>query len=294
MALGLIGAFAAALCYGVGSVLQALAARQAPTAEGFDIRLMSKLLRNWRYLLGVGLDGLGFVLSLAAVRTLPLFVVQSIVASFLAVTAVLGAIVLKMPLRRRDKFGLVVVIAGLVLVGLSAAEDRVVKISDAEQWGVLIVTVMLIVLAVGAGRLTGVKGAAVLGGIAGLAFGATSVAARMLPGDLSGTNVLNEVEDLVTYPATYALILAGGLALVAYSIALQRGSVTQATAPLVVGETVAPALVGIIMLGDRPREGWEWIAALGFLLAVAGALSLARHGEIPQEAEVSPVENQSP
>ena len=37
-----------------------------------------------------------------------------------------------------------------------------------------------------------------------------------------------------------------------YSIALQRGTVTQATAPLVVGETVAPALVGLLLLGDQP------------------------------------------
>ena len=60
-------------------------------------------------------------------RTLPLFVVQSVVASFLAVTAVLGAIFLKMPLTRRDRIGLGVVVLGLVLVGASAAEDRAVS-----------------------------------------------------------------------------------------------------------------------------------------------------------------------
>ena len=80
------------------------------------------------------------MLSIAAVRTLPLFVVQSIVASFLAITAVLGAFTLHMPLRRFDKVGLVVVIGGLVLVGLSAAEDRAVDVSSAERWGVLVVT----------------------------------------------------------------------------------------------------------------------------------------------------------
>src|SRR6476660_3983525 len=98
MVLGLLGAFGAALCYGVGSVLQALAARRTATVEGLDPRLLLRLLKSWRYLVGVGLDGLGFVLSIAAVRTLPLFVVQSVIASFLAVTAILGAIVLHMPL----------------------------------------------------------------------------------------------------------------------------------------------------------------------------------------------------
>jgi hypothetical protein len=56
------------------------------------------------------------------------------------------------------------------------------------------------------------------------------------------------------------------------------------SAPLVVGETIAPALVGLTLLGDRPREGWAWAALLGFVLAVGGAVILARHGEIDDVA----------
>ncbi|MCW2711457.1 MAG: putative integral rane protein, partial [Marmoricola sp.] len=59
----------------------------------------------------------------------------------------------------------------------------------------------------------------------------------------------------------------------------QRGSVTRATAPLVVGETLAPALVGLWFLGDQSRPGWQWAAVAGFVLAVVGALSLSRYGE---------------
>jgi len=281
--LGLLGAFGAALCYGIGSVLQAVAARDTETAEGLDPRLLLRLVKSWRYLVGVALDGLGFVLSIAAVRTLPLFVVQSIVASFLAVTAIVGAIVLHMPLRRADKIGLTVVIGGLVLVGLSAAEDRAVAVSRAEEWGVLVASVLLAVLAVPLARLSGVAGAAALGAIAGLAFGATSVAARMLPGSLAPDQIFGQMGELLRSPATYALAIAGALAMLTYSTALQRGTVTQATAPLVVGETVAPAIVGLLLLGDEPREGWGWVAALGFALAVGGAVSLSRHGEVIED-----------
>jgi drug/metabolite transporter (DMT)-like permease len=282
MLLGLLGAFGAAVCYGVASVFQALAARQTEAAEGLDPRLMLRLARSWRYLLGLGLDGIAFLLSLLALRSLPLFAVQAIVASFLAITAILGAIVLRMPLRRTDKIGIGVVIVGLVLVALSAAEDRTVEASSAEVWGVLVVAVVLAGLAVPLGRLTGVAGAASLGALAGLAYGAVAVAARMLPDPLT-------VLSLLTSPATYALIIAGAVALLTYSTALQRGTVTQATAPLVVAETVSPALVGVILLGDRPREGWDWVAAIGFLLAVAGAVSLARHGELPGEEATTAV-----
>jgi hypothetical protein len=86
----------------------------------------------------------------------------------------------------------------------------------------------------------------------------------------------------MTRPATYALLLAGGVALLTNSTALQRGSVTQATPRLVVGEPVAPALVSLIMLGDMPRPGWGWVATLGFVLAVGGALSLSRNGDLAQ------------
>jgi uncharacterized membrane protein len=85
---------------------------------------------------------------------------------------------------------------------------------------------------------------------------------------------------VLTDPATYGLLVAAAVALMTYSTALQRGSVTVATAPLVVAETVAPALVGLLLLGDQPRPGWGTVAVVGFVLAVAGALSLARHGEL--------------
>lgn len=276
MGIGLATAVAAAVCYGVGSVLQAMGARETTAVEGLDPRMLVRLLRSWRYLLGVGLDGLGFLLGLVAVRSLPLFVVQSVVASFLAITAILGAIFLNMPLSRRDKIGIGVVILGLVLVGSSAAEDSPVDITSTEQWAVLAATLVLVAVSVPAGRLTGARGATVLGAVAGLAFGATAVATRMLPDDLGA---------MVRSPAAWALVIAGALALLTYSIALQRGSVTQATAPLVVGETVAPAIVGLTLLGDQARPGWGLVAVIGFVLAVAGAVSLARHGELEDAAK---------
>jgi drug/metabolite transporter (DMT)-like permease len=282
---GLLTAFAAAWCYALGSIFQAIAARSVPDADGLDPRFLIRLLHSWRYLLGVGLDGVGFLLSLVAVRALPLFVVQSVVASFLAITAVLGAVFLKMPLRRSDRIGLGVVVAGLVLVGASAAEDSSVDVSDAERWGVLVVAVLLALVAIPLARVPGVRGAFGLGAVAGLAFGATAVASRMLPGDL---------DALLTSPATYALIVAGIVAMLTYSIALQRGSVTQATAPLVVGETVAPALVGILLLGDHTRPGWGWVALLGFVVSVGGAISLARHGEVEVEVEVGQPRHSGP
>jgi len=61
--------------------------------------------------------------------------------------------------------------------------------------------------------------------------------------------------------------------------------VTTTVAAMVVGETIAPALVGAVWLGDRAREGLGWLVVLGFAVAVAATLALARFGEAPTPAE---------
>lgn len=289
MLLGLIGAFGAAICYGVASVLQALAARRTTAAEGLDPRLFLRLLKSVPYVAGLGLDVLGFLLSLVALRTLPLFLVQGVIASSLAVTAVLGSIVLHMRLRRREKVSVGVVVVGLILLATSAAEDRVVDVTRRDSWGVLIAALALSGLAVLLARLQGRAGAAALGGVAGLQFGVVAVAARILPQSY-------DPRVLLADPAAYGLLIAAPVGMLALSIALQRGTVTQATAPLVVAETLAPAAVGLLLFGDAPRAGWEWVAAVGFVLAVLGAVSLASHGEvrIEETAAVPPMSPDAP
>jgi phosphatidylserine synthase len=51
---------------------------------------------------------------------------------------------------------------------------------------------------------------------------------------------------------------------------------------MVIGETIPPAIVGVVWLGDRTREGLGWMVVAGFAVAVAGALVLARFGEAPE------------
>ena len=93
MRLSLVGAFGAAVVYGIGTVLQAVGARRAAGdgSTGIDTGFLVRLSRQWMYLVGLGCDALGFLLSFAALQDQPLFVVQAAVASSLAVTAVVAA-----------------------------------------------------------------------------------------------------------------------------------------------------------------------------------------------------------
>lgn len=280
MLVGLACAAGSSLCYGLGSVLQAVAAVDADAAPRLDPRLLLRLGSAWPYLVGLALDGVGFVLSLVALRSLPLYVVQAVVASFLAVTAVIGAVFLGTRLRKVEWVALGVVVLGLALVSLSAAPQSARAPGTFLEWLVLATAVTLALAAVPLGRLSGVRGAWVLGGVAGLAFGVVAIGVRALSSATTHGDLVPPVHALATSPTSYALLVAAPLALITYATALQRGSVVQATAPLVVGETVLPAIVGLSLLGDHPRPGLGIAAAAGFTLAVAAALLLSRFGEV--------------
>ena len=48
---------------------------------------------------------------------------------------------------------------------------------------------------------------------------------------------------------------------------------------VVLAETLPPAVVGVLFLGDTTRHGLTPVAVIGFALAVASAVMLARFGE---------------
>lgn len=271
MVWSLLGALAAACCFGVATVLEAVAARTTAPSEGVDPRLLVRLAANIPFVTGIGLDLLGFVLELAALRSLPLFVVQAIVAAALAVTAVVAGPVLKVRLRGAEWAAVLAVCAGLALLGSSAGPEGPAHVGQGFHWTLLGCSLALLAVGAAAGRLPGTARSVALGLVAGLGFGLVALAARVLTS-------LNPV-DLLTDPASYALAAAGAAALLFYATALQRGSVTSTTAAMVVAETVVPAAVGVVLLGDHTRPGLAPVAAAGFVLAVAATLVLARFGE---------------
>ncbi|GHB17723.1 hypothetical protein GCM10010306_007280 [Streptomyces umbrinus] len=278
-------ALGAAVCFGTATVLQAIAARAAePTADasgssGVDAALLWRALREWRYLAGLALDGVGFVLQIAALRSLPIYTVGAALAASLAVTAVVAAWLLHVRLSGLEWGAVAVVCAGLAMLGLASGEEGDKAGSTALKYAMLGTAVVVLLLGALAGRLPDRARALALGLGAGFGFGVVEVSVRLIDGLTPSA--------LFTNPATYALLLGGGAAFLLLTSALQRGSVTTATAGLVIGETIGPAVVGVVWLGDRTREGLAWLAVLGFAVAVAGALALARFGEAPVEVDES-------
>ncbi|GAB2723219.1 DMT family transporter [Streptomyces bullii] len=270
----MVCALGAAVCYGTATVLQAIAARTAAaTGPGGDVALLWRALRQWRYVAGLMLDGLGFLLQVLALRSVPIYAVGAALAASLAVTAVVAARLLRVRLSRVEWAAVAVVCAGLALLGLASGAEGDRAGSAALRWAMLGTAAGVLLLDGVGGRLPERVRALVLGLASGFGFGVVEVAVRLIDGVTPGALLVN--------PAAYALLLGGGAAFLLLTSALQRGSVTAATAGMVLGETVGPALVGVVWLGDRTRPGLGWMAVLGFAVAVAGSLALARFGEAP-------------
>lgn len=237
-----------------------------------------RAVRQWRYLAGIGLDGLGFVLQVIALRLVPIYVVAAALAASIAVTGIVSAWALSARLSPTEWAAVAVVCVSLAVLACAAGPGHFRRAPAGLGWALLGVVVAILIAGVAAGRLSDRERALALGFGAGSGFGVVEVGVRLI--DV----VLPTKGAFYTNPALYAAIGGGAIGFLLFTSALQRGSVTTTVAAMVVGETVAPALVGAVWLGDRAREGLGWLVVLGFAIAVAGTLVLARFGEAPSPA----------
>ena len=243
MLASLIAAVVAALCYGIASVMQSVAVReasnrsraQASAGGAVDPSLVPRMLSQWRFVVSVAIDLLGFLAQLVALRRLPLFAVQAIVAANLAVVAVLATVIIGATLSLREWLAVFGVVAGVGLLGSSAGAEGASHAGVAFKIALIVATGVLGVCGLIAARvLRDPARTLALGTIAGFGFGAVGTAARVLNGFAPFT--------LLRDPAAYAV-------------------------------------VGVLFLGDTTRHGLAPVAVIGFALAVASAVLLARFGE---------------
>ncbi|MFC9439856.1 hypothetical protein [Nocardia sp. NPDC057030] len=290
MLIGLFAAFLACAGYGVASVLQAYAARRsaaAAQARGAEGQLtetgaptvastVAAVLTSW-FIIGSVLDVVGFAGNAVSARLIPLFLSQTIMSANLIITAVLGIFVLGIRLHARDWVAICTVIVALAALGAAAGNEGGGSDDPVLHWGVLIASVVLFAGSQLVVRRLGSRAAVAAGLAAGILFGALAIAVRIV----QGIDPLN-VATLLADPAAWTIAIAGIGGFYLHTVALQLGSVNGATAALVVGETVIPGIVGVLVLGDTSRPGLGWLAGLGFVLAIGGAVAVAVFGNLAQ------------
>ncbi|MDT5146195.1 MAG: hypothetical protein QOC58_840 [Mycobacterium sp.] len=281
MLVGFLLALGCSVCYGTASVLQAAATRsvEAGSGSGVDTVLLMRAARQWRYLVGVGLDGVGFLLQVAALRMVPIYVVAAALAASIAVTGIAAAWLLSARLSRAEWTAVAVVCVSLLVLALAAGPGHFRHAPRGLGWALLGVVAAIFVAGAAAGKLPDRPRALALGLAAGTGFGVIEVGVRLI-------DVIDPTKrSFYTNPALYAAAAGGVAGFLLLTSALHRGSVTTAVAGMVVGETIAPAFVGVVWLGDRARDGLGWLVIAGFVVAVSATLVLARFGEAPQPTE---------
>jgi drug/metabolite transporter (DMT)-like permease len=251
------------------------ASRGSAALGTVDPGLVLRMLHQWRFIASLVLDLIGFVAQLIALRRLPLFAVQAIIAANLAVTAVVAAWLIHLELALREWLAVAGIVIGVGLLGSSAGAQTATGVSYDFKLALILAVAGIALIGVVASRMRSPAKTPVLGAVAGLGYGVLAVAARVLPGF--------SVHELIRDPAAYALAAAGVVSFMLYATALEDGSVTVATAAVVLAETIPPAVVGIMFLDDHTRPGMGGVAVLGFSLAVVCAVALARFGETDEE-----------
>ncbi len=259
MLIGLLFALVATVLNSVAGLLESAGARSATGRRPLGTQP--------RYLAGLLIDGLGWVCTVIALRSLPVFVVQAVLGGAIALTALGARLIYGSSLRRIDRWAIAGCTVGLLLIAGSAGPQRPHEVSTAALLALFVAAGLLAVALVG---LRSSGRAWPLGVVAGLGFGGTSVAVRAV--HRSGAS---DPLALLGQPAVYAVILFFALGMLAYSRALALTSLAELTAVLLVTEIVVPGLVGITVLGDSVRDGWWWVLALGLGLAVSGVTVLA-------------------
>ena len=130
------------------------------------------------YLIGIGCDLLAWVGSMIALRELAVYLVESVLAGSLAVTVVAARFILKSRLRKRDVAAVVVSVAALTVLAMSAGPQETSRRRHRLRLGFCAAAVAVALIGWGAAQ-AGSPG--LVAALAGLSLGGAALVGRALP-----------------------------------------------------------------------------------------------------------------
>jgi hypothetical protein len=259
----LVVVIVASIIYGASMVLQSIGVHRTE-GRSKPFGRLPPATRDPAFLLGLLFDVVAWVMSRIALHQLAVFVVQSILAGSLAVTVVGAEVFLHAPVQRRDHVAVAVVLAGLVLVGLSAGPQEIQTVPRFYEFFVVLGAPMIAAVGILSLRLSHHAFGGVLGG---LALGGSSLAAR--------TTHVDSVMTFLSDPILWALIAYSLIGLFLVTRALEQGRVGPVSATMWTAEIVPATVIGFVVLGDQARQGYGLVAVAGVALTVAATVALA-------------------
>lgn len=272
----------AAAAYALGSVLQRCGAMSAPRTRRLRLGLVVDLLRRPVWLGGIAAMIVGVVLQALALHGGAIALVEPILVAELPLTLLIAALVFRARVDRRTAGTIVVMSAALsTLLVLARPSGGDVTNVSALAWVLALAAVAGLTLAlVAASRRSPPAGRAALLGIAsGVGHGLSATL-------LKATTVLAAQGILVMLSSwkPYTGVLAGGIALYLYQVALQSGPLVAGQAGLNILDPLTGICFGVALFGEHVRTGSVLVAeAACAIVLVAAVIILARspllHGE---------------
>jgi drug/metabolite transporter (DMT)-like permease len=272
VALGLLAAIGASVAFNVGIVLQAADARREPASDGLRLSLLAHLVRRRRWIAGLLLGGVGFLLQVAALSLVPFVVVQPVLAAGLLLMLYLGVRMLGERVGVAEIAGVLGITAGIGLLawGMPAGAETVSSEGAAISVMAAMTAVSLVPFALrGRGRLDSSTFVIVA---SALAFGAGNIATKLLSDGIGEAAWLLAAIWLAVAAAT------GVIALTSEMTAFQRRPATFVVPVSFAVQTFLPVALEPLFLSERwstaALDGVPLLA--GMALVALGAVAVAR------------------
>lgn len=258
-----------------------------PLSVRRPLRSLRLLLGSRAWLTGFASETLGFAIYVVALALAPLALVQAVAAGGIGILALLVARIGGTGLNGRERLGVAISIAGLVLLGISLAGGS--GHGGAASWPLL---ALWLGASAGAAALAVGSGATLLAG--GAAFG---IAAGILfaAGDVATKAAVSGGESLVAAPAIAGFYAAGTIVL---QIGFQRGGALTTAGIATLGTNALPIAAAMALFAEPLPEGpLAVVRVLSFGAVVAGAVVLAPRrasaASEPPRSELHPVRPES-
>ena len=281
--LSIVFALLTALANGTASVLQRLAARDAPPSKALHLSLFGYLIKRKVWLAGISLIMVAALCQGVALANGPVALVQPIFIIELPFTLLLANRILHRRLPRLT-WGAVALVTISLGVGLAAAAPSGgVERAPFRVWlAALIVTGAFEAVVISAGiRLQGNARAAAFALAAACGYALT---AALIKGAVDALR--QGVVPFFTSWELYAGAAAGVGALFLLQNSLQAGSLVAAQPPLTLGDALISVAYGVSVFGEQLRTGiWLAVQIVCVMLIGVGCVELSRSLASTHEVE---------
>jgi hypothetical protein len=269
-------ALVAAVLLGVGFVLQQYSAGQEPESRFLRWRIMTDLLRQPRWLLGVGCMVAGYLCAAWSIGHLELTLVEPMLTTYLVWALVLAVPMSKQRVKAAEVIGAVILIGGVTLLSISRSITPIgLDFGSFSHWYAAAIIAGVAAVAVQTGHRSKGQVRATLTGLgAGLVFGIQDALTRQTLEILQG----NSVTALFTAWAPYALVGAGIVGIWLMQNAFSAAPLHASLPAIAAGEPLAGIALGIVVFGDRIQitPGLLAIEAGGIAALIVGVIAVAR------------------